>query len=148
MKDEILRDVFLNLLNSEDMIRDNELRASNLKMEIQQRGEDAKKIIDSIVAAFTQNIDDELKHHRQIAEKVLAKLKIMEKYLNDQIDVMRDQLHNLSFANVTAIGRNTLPQSEAIPNYTETFSKSFYFGEDLNNIEKIFGKLHKGLMLK
>ena len=65
-----------------------------------------------------------------------------------QIDVMRDQLHNLSFANVTAIGRNTLPQGEAIPNYTETFSQSFYFGEDLNNIEKIFGKLHKGLILK
>ena len=145
-KEQTLQHVIKNMRSSEDMKRDIELKASNLKKEIQQRGEDAKKIIDSIVAAFNQNIDDELKLHRQIADEVLVELKKIGKNLSEQIENLKLKLKNLSYANVIQIELDSFIQIENIPNYSEKFSKSFHFDEDLNKIENLFGRLHKGLI--
>ena len=145
-KEETLQHVIKNTKSSEDMKRDIELKASNLKKEIQQRGEDAKKIIDSIVAAFSQKIDDELKQHRQIADEVLVELKKMGKDLSEQIENLKHKLKNLSYGNVIQIELDSFIQIENIPNYSEKFNKSFHFDEELNKIENLFGKLHKGLI--
>ena len=148
-KEETLQYIIKNTKSSEDMIRENELKASNLKKEIQQRGEDVKKIIDSIVAAFNQNIDGEVKRLRQKADEVLMKLKKMEEDLSEEIENVKHKLKNLSYSNVTEIMLNTF-QNEAIPNYSESFSRSFYFDEDLSNpskMKKMFGYIYEGLLL-
>ena len=147
LKEETLQNIFKNMKSSEDMIRDNELKASNLKKEIQQRGEDAKKIIDSIVAAFNKNIDEELKQLHRIKDEVLAKLKNMEKELSEWIETLKHQLKNLNYANVTEIGCDILVHGETIPSYSENFSTTFHFDDDLNNLKQIFGNIDKGLIL-
>ena len=147
--EETLQNVTKNIKCSEDMMHDNELKASNLKKEIQQRGEDVKKIIDSIVAAFNQNIDGKVKRLRQKADEVLMELKKMQYDLSEEIENVKHKLKNLSYSNVTEITLNTF-QDEAIPNYSESFSRSFYFDEDLSNpskMKKIFGYIYEGLLL-
>ena len=145
-KEETLQHFIKRMKSSEDIKRDNELKALNLKKDIQQRGEDAKKIIDSIVAAFNQNIDDELKEHQQIADEILVELKKIEEDLSEQIETLKHKLKNLSYANVIQIELDSFIQNENIPNYSEIFNKSFHFDEDLNKIENLFGRLHKGLI--
>ena len=145
MKEETLLNIIKNLKSSKDMICENELKASTLKKEIQQRGSDAKKIIDSIVVSINKNIDEEVKQQRQKANDVLVKLKNMEDDLREQIQTLRHQMENLSCANVVEVrGNNTVEQSDAVPIYCKQFNPSFHFDADLCKLEKLFKNPQKG----
>lgn len=84
-----------------DMVPDNEVEATNLKIEIQQRSEDAKKWIDSVVASLNQSINDELKQNRQVAKEVFLKLYKMEKDLNEPFSNFEEAIRKIDLCQMS-----------------------------------------------
>ena len=97
IKEEIANDVRSSFKNCEDVMRNTELKASELKKEIQQRGEIVKRDNDSIVDKLIQNVDEELDQQREQAAAVMKELKIMESVLNAQIETFKEKLTDLNF---------------------------------------------------
>ena len=146
MKEECLITARKNLMISEMMKFSNELKALNLKEEIQQRGEDLKKVIDSIVSELISKVDEHLKPYEKAAARVMKDLTSVISILNAQIKTLKLQLNSLSYKNVT--------QTELIccscvitPSFLENANMAFFCSSDqqVTNLRKVFGNVGRGL---
>ena len=149
IKGEILENVLSNLTSSKDKLYNNEFKASNVKKNIQQRGEYLKKIVDSIVVDLMKNVDEELKQHQKEADGIMEELRILEMNLKAEIETLKEQLNNVNYENEPEALPQTMDICKNFPIYSEDFNISFYFyaEEDLENFQKIFGNVGKGLWL-
>ena len=147
IKGEILENVLSNLTSSKDKLYNNEFKASNVKKNIQQRGEYLKKIVDSIVVDLMKNVDEELKQHQKEADGIMEELRILEMNLKAEIETLKEQLNNVNYENEPEALPQTMDICKNFPIYSEDFNISFYFDaeEDLENFQKIFGNVGKGL---
>ena len=148
MKEEILLNVIRNIRSSMNMIREDKLKAANLKKEILQRGEDVKKAVDSIVDELIQKVDDDLNHHRNEAYEITTKLKNMSANLKAHIETLKKEINSLSLANVVEKSLTTLEDMEKIeniPKYCGNVNILFRSYENLSDLKDIFGNIIRGL---
>ena len=146
-KEEITNDVRSSFKNCEDVMRNTEFKASELKKEIQQRGEIIKRDVDSIVDKLIQNVDEELDRQRKQAADVRKELKIMEADLNTQIETLKEKFKKLNYENVVETFSPIEDKNKSIPKYCGNFNVSLYseVNEQILNLQKIVGNLTKGL---
>ena len=148
MKEEILWNINKNFRSSENTMCENELKATNLKKEILQRGEDVKKAVDSIVDELIQKVDEDLKQHKKEADDIMMKLINMEANLNAYIETLKKKLNNLSLVNVVERSFTTLENMEKIENiqkYCGNVNILFRSYENLSILKDIFGNITRGL---
>ena len=143
---EILESVIANYKNSMDTKNLNELKALNLRKKLMERGDDIKKIVDSIVEDSIKDVDEELMRHQNKADDVMKQLKDMENTLNAKIETFEQQFNNLNYENVVETPPHTVEKVEIIPKCSENFvlslcSKSI---EPRAHLESLFGTLRKG----
>ena len=146
MKEEIVKQITSNFNDARDTISDIELKASNLKKEIQKRGANIKKVVDSIVAKLIATVDEELMEHKNGADVVMKELKNMEAILNEQIENLKQQINNLKNENVVEMSSSLPEKKIKIPKYSELFNVSLVseINELKAQLEKMFGTLRKG----
>lgn len=134
---------------SEATIRDNELKASNLKEEIKQRGEDLKKVVDSIVGGLIKKVDEELKQLQNEADVIMKEQKDMETNLKVQTEILKQELNNLNYENLVEASSCIANKTQRIPKYSENFRLSLCceINEPRISLEKTLGTLKKGKLL-
>ena len=147
-KEEITNDVRSSFKNCEDVMRNIELKASELKKEIQQRSEIVKRDVDSIVDKLIQNVDEELDRQRKQTAAVMEELKIMESVLNAQIKTFKEKLIDLNYKNMFETYFPIENNIKIIPKYFGDFDVSLYCNDTkrIVNLEKMIGTLNKGLL--
>ena len=143
MTEEIISKVISNYVNIEGVAHNNELKASDLKKEIQQKGEDVKKDIDSIVAELIKNIDGILGQHNKEAGVVLVKLKDMETNLSAEIETLQQKLDNLNYENVVETSSGFTERNEIIPNYNKNITLNIDITKQID-LKNIVGNLTTG----
>ena len=146
IKEKLLKKIILNHKCSENTICENELKASRLKKEIRQRGEDVKKAVDSIVAEFIENVDEELKQHQKEAENVLKELENLEINLKSHIEALKKQLNDSNYEIIPETSQ-IISTDEDIPTYSREFNCFFYSNTDekLDDLKKHFGNIGRGM---
>ena len=139
--EESIANVHYNHKMSERKICANELNASKLKKNIKRRGEDVKKVVDSIVGELIKTVDEELKQQQKEANDVLKELENMEIALNAQIESLERLLKNLNCENVVEISTHVL-EKKIIPKYSDHLNVTLTY--DKNNqiavLRKLIGK--------
>ena len=123
------------------------LKASNLKQEIQQRGEDLKSLVDTIVAESQKSVDEELQRQCKEAGDVLNELTNLEKNLKAEVEALQGRLKNMTCENVPEVFPQTTDKDENIPEHSGNFEVSFHFHVDkqLIGLTRIFGDVVKGM---
>ena len=149
IKEGLVNHITSNFNDARDTIYDIELKASNLKKEIQKRGANVKKVVDSIVAKLIATVDEELMEHKNGADVVMKELKNMEAILNEQIESLKQQINNSDLKNMVETSR-ILDRCGDIPKYAADFDVSFSYHANKSriNLETIFGTLRKGWFCK
>ena len=145
LKSQVVQIIISNYKKSEGVMHNNALKVSTLKKEIQQRGEDVKKDIDSIVAELIKNIDGILGQHNKEAGAVLVKLKGMETNLNAEIETLQQKLDNVNYENVVETSSFIVERKDNVPSYNGNVNVSLsYDVSKQKNLKQIFGCLTKG----
>ena len=144
---KLLEKVDSNYKSSEDMIFEIQLKASNMKKDIKQRGEDVKNEIDSIVAKLIKNVDEELKKHQNKADAVMRKIENIKSTLKVEIEALKRQLTDLKFGNAPEISPNKISDFDMDTKYSEKFNMFFYFDtdEEIEVAQKLIGNIERGL---
>ena len=149
MKEEILKNVAANYKSSEAAMRGNELKASNLKKKITQRGGDVKQDLTFLASELDENVMELFEQHQKNAEGVMKELKAMEKDLQVQIETLKEQHKDLNFENLAQTPLQGLKFNRNIPEYSANFEFSLLYEpqNQLFNLKKIVGNIGIGLWL-
>ena len=149
MKEEILKNVAANYKSSEAAMRGNELKASNLKKKITQRGGDVKQDLEFLASELDENVMELFEQHQKNAEDVMKELKAMEKDLQVQIETLKEQHKDLNFENLAQTPLQGLKFNRNIPEYSANFEFSLLYEpqNQLFNLKKIVGNIGIGLWL-
>ena len=148
MNEEILKNVVSNYKSSGFMMSANEIKASLLKKEIHERGDDVKKTIDSIVADLKETLDEELRQHKKDADDIMEGLKNIERDLDAHIEILKDQYKRLNFENAAETSSQIMPYSiSIIPKYINDFNLSLVcdLQEQSFSLKKAVGSIAKGV---
>lgn len=137
--EETIANVHYNRKKSEVKICTNELNASKLKKKIIQRGEDVKKVVDSIVAELIETVGEELKQQQKKADGVLKELESLEITLTAQIETLKQQLKNLNCENVVGISSHVVEKKKIVPKYFDHLNVTLAY--DTNNQTTILRNL-------
>ena len=145
----MIKNVETNYKSSEDRLSCINMKASNLKKEIRERGEELKKAVDSYVAGLVKHVDEELKRHQDEAGDVMKALKNMKATLSAQVETLKEQLITLNYKNIVERSSSTVAWNEIVPKYSENFRVSLSSGFEGQrvNLEKSLGTLKKGWFL-
>lgn len=148
-KEQIIKDIVTKYNSSEITMHDNMIKASNLKQEIQEKGESVKKAVDLIVDELIKNVDEELKQHKKEADDIMEELKNMEANTKAQIEILKQQLSSLNYQNMAEILSKVMDKkpTSITPKYSKIFSISLISEVDETscNLKKLVGCLGKGL---
>ena len=149
IKEEIIKDIETNCKSSLDVMHANVVKASNLKQEIQEKGEGIKKAVDSIVVELIEKVDEKLKRHQKEADSVVEELKNMEANLKAQIETLKQQINILNYENMVEMSSMVLDRKpfSNILKYSRIIDVSLINGDDEINthLRKLIGSLGKGL---
>lgn len=149
VKKEMIEEIHSTVNSISEKRRNNELKASNMKKDIEQRGEDLKNLIDSIVVESKKIVDEESEKQFKEASDVLNELTSLEKNLKAEEEALQEQLNTMTHENVPEVSPQVMEKDEYIPRYPQSFDFTFHYHvTDLwVKLAKLFGDVVKGLQL-